>query len=260
MSGRRLSWAPVILAALLTAVAAPAHAAQNSPKRAQAFARLPDWSGIWLSDSIDEDAGGNLNDDPIKFRRAPPYNAEWEAAWQKRKEELKTKQTRGCLIDFPITLESPQPFKLIVTPEETIYLSGDGMWRQIFTDGRPHPPKDKLWPTVTGHSIGHWEGQTLVVDTIARSPGYARFIESVAFSEAAHFHERIRMTGKDSMEDQMTIDDPVAFTHPWVLTLGYKRVTFLDRLDPYYCELDERIDFDKEGKMVIKKPADPASH
>jgi hypothetical protein len=242
----------LILAALLAATALPAHAAQNSAKRAQAFAKLPDWSGLWLAGSIDEDAGGNLNNDPIKFRRHPPYNAEWEAAYQKRLVELKTKETRGCLIDFPIVMESPQPFKMIVLPEETDYLSGDGMWRQIFTDGRPHPPKDRLWPTVTGHSIGHWEGQTLVVDTVARSPGWTRFIESVNFSDQARFKERIRMTGKDTMEDQMTIEDPVAFTKPWALTLTYNRVTFLDRLDPYYCELDERIDYDKTGKMVIK--------
>jgi hypothetical protein len=257
MSGRRNPWAPAIAASLLAAAALSAQAAPNSAGRVQAFARLPDWSGIWMSASIVEDAGGNLDQKPIKFLQPPPYKPDWEAAYQKRKAENPKKEGRGCLIDFPITMESPQPFRLVVTPGETLYISGDGMWREIFTDGRPHPPKDKLWPTVTGHSIGHWEGQTLVADTVARSPGYARFIESVGFSDQARFKERIRMTGKDSMEDQMTIDDPVAFTHPWVLTLTYKRVTFLDRLDPYYCELDERIDYDKTGKMVIK-PAEPA--
>ena len=252
MTSRAPLWGAAMAAALLAAAALPAEAAPNSAKRVQAFAKLPDWSGIWMSASIVEDAGGNLDTRPIKFLQPPPYNAEWEAAYQKRKAENQKKQTRGCLIDFPITMESPQPFRMLVTPAETVYLSGDGMWREIFTDGRPHPPKDKLWPTVTGHSIGHWEGQTLVVDTVARSPGWTRFIESVNFSDQARFSERIRMTGKDTMEDQMTIEDPVAFTKPWALTFTYKRVTFLDRLDPYYCELDERIDYDKAGKMVIK--------
>jgi hypothetical protein len=247
--------ATAAVAALLTA-AVSAHAAPNSAKPAPAFARLPDWSGIWLSASIVEDAGGNLDLRPIKFLQPPPYNPEWEAAYQKRKAENAKKQSRGCLIDFPITMESPQPFRMIVTPAETFYLSGDGMWREIFTDGRPHPPQDRLWPTVTGHSIGRWEGETLVIDTVARLPGEVRFVGAVAFSDQARFHERIRMTGKDALEDQMTIEDPVAFTKPWSLTLGYKRVTFLDRLDPYYCELDQRIDFDKDGKMLIKPAAD----
>jgi hypothetical protein len=248
-----IKWcAAAAAAALLAGAALPAQAAPNS-------AKLPDWSGIWLSASIVEDAGGNLDQRPIKFLQPPPYNAEWAAAYQKRKAENQKKEGRGCLIDFPITMESPQPFRMIVTPAETFYLSGDGMWREIFTDGRPHPPKDKLWPTVTGHSIGRWEGQTLVVDTVARLPGEVRFVGAAAFSDQARFHERIRKTGKDAMEDQMTIDDPVAFTHPWSLTLAYKRVTFIDRLDPYYCELDQRIDFDKDGKMLIK-PAAPAGH
>jgi hypothetical protein len=246
-------------AVLLAATELPAHAAPNSAKQVRAFAKLPDWSGIWLAASIVEDAGGNLDTKPVKFLQPPPYNAEWEAAYQKRKAANAKREVRGCLIDFPITMESPQPFRMLVTPAETVYLSGDGMWREIFTDGRPHPPKDKLWPTVTGHSIGHWEGETLVVDTVARLPGEVRFVGAAAFSDQAHFKERIRMTGQDSMEDQMTIEDPVAFTRPWNLTLDYKRVTFLDRLDPYYCELDQRIDFDKDGKMLIK-PAEPGGH
>lgn len=258
MADRAHRWARPALAAVLAVAALSAHAAPNSAKRAQAFARLPDWSGIWLAGSVAEDAGGNPTE-THQFALPPPYNAEWAAAYVNRKAENQTKEFKGCLIDFPATMESPQPFKLIVTPEETVYLSGDGMWRQIFTDGRAHPPKDKLWPTVTGHSIGHWEGETLVVDTVGRLPGPDRFGRLAAYSDQARFHERIRMTGEDSMEDKMTIDDPVAFIHPWSLTLTYQRVKFLDRLDPYYCELDQRIDFDKDGKMLIKPAADPAA-
>jgi hypothetical protein len=146
-------------------------------------------------------------------------------------------------------MESPQPFELIVTPEETVYTAGDGTFRHIYTDGRGHPAD--VWPTVTGHSIGHWEGQTLVVDTIARTPGPDRFLGLASYSEKARFTERIRMTGKDALEDRMTIVDPVAFTAPWTLTITYKRVTFIDRFDPYYCELDNRIDI-KDGREVIK--------
>jgi hypothetical protein len=139
---------------------------------------------------------------------------------------------------------------MTVTPEQTVYMAGDGTFRQIFTDGRPHPPKDQLFPSVTGHSIGHWEGQTLVVDTIARSPGPDRFLGLAAYSEKAHFSERIRLTGKDTMEDLMTIDDPVAFTHPWTVRLAYRRVTYINHLDPYYCEINDRIEI-KDGQELI---------
>jgi hypothetical protein len=241
------------LAGLLAAAAASALAAPNSAKRLQAFAKLPDWSGYWIVDSIHETAGSLLDVPKVKFFGDIPYNPTWMAQYNKRRGELREKEVKQCVIDFPTTMESPQPFMLTVTPEQTIYTAGDGTYRQIFTDGRPHPPKDQLFPSITGHSIGHWEGQTLVVDTIARMPGPVLFLGGAAFSEQAHFHERIRLVGKDKLEDEMTIDDPVALTHPWTVKLGYDKTTLIDHLDPYYCELEDRIGF-KDGKMVIKPP------
>jgi hypothetical protein len=241
------------LAALLAAAATCALAAPNAAKRVQAFTKLPDWGGYWIVDSVHETAGSLLDVPKIKFFGDIPYNPAWKAEYNKRRGELRDKEVRACIIDFPTTMESPQPFMLTVLPEQTIYMAGDGTFRQIFTDGRPHPPKAELFPTVNGHSIGHWEGQTLVVDTIGRAPGPVRFLGAAAFSDQAHFSERMRMTGKDKLEDVMIIDDPVALTHPWTVTLGYDRTTLIDRLDPYYCELDDRIDF-KDGKMVIKPP------
>ena len=253
----------ILAIAAAVALAAPvvAGAEVNSPARVRAFARLPDWTGIWLSDSEQSDLGGRNSLKSFRFTEHPPYNAAWEAKYQERLARSRTKSTaeaptiRSCIIDFPATMESPQPFELIAMPEETVMTFGDGTFRHIFTDGRGHPSKDDIWPTVTGHSIGHWEGQTLVVDTIARSPGPDRYIGLAAYSEQAHFSERIRMVGKDRLEDVMTIDDPVAFTHPWTVNLGFQRVTFIDRLDPYYCELDDRTKVEN-GKLVILPPAD----
>ena len=262
MSALRWILGGLVLMALLCAALA-AEAAPNSPRRVRAFARLPDWTGLWLSDSEQADSGGRTGLSAFKFMEHPPYTPEWEAKYQARLARMKTKSTadaptfRQCIIDFPATMESPQPFELIATPEETVFTAGDGTFRHIFTDGRGHPGKDDLWPTVTGHSIGHWEGQTLVVDTIARSPGPDRYLGLAAYSPAAHFVERIRMTGKDRLEDRMTIDDPVAFTRPWTLTLGYSRIRFIDRLDPYYCELDDRTKV-VDGKLVILPPPDKA--
>ncbi len=244
------------LAAMLAAVAASAHAAPNSAKRLQAFTKLPDWSGYWIVDSIHETAGSLLDVPKVKFFGDIPYNATWKAQYDKRRGELREKEVKACVIDFPTTMESPQPFMMTVLPEQTLYTAGDGTFRQIFTDGRPHPPKEDLYPSVTGHSIGHWEDQTLVVDTIGRTAGPVRFLGAAAFSGQAHFRERIRMTGKDRLEDQMTIEDPVALAHPWTVMLGYDRTTLIDSLNPYYCELDDRIDFDKDGKMIIKPPSD----
>jgi hypothetical protein len=248
--------AALLALAAASAMTSGAWAAANSAKRVQAFTRLPDWGGYWIVDSIHETAGSLLDVPKVKFFGDIPYNPKWMAEYNKRRGELRDKDVKACVIDFPTTMESPQPFMLTVTPEQTLYMAGDGTFRQIFTDGRKHPPKDELFPTVNGHSIGHWQGQTLVVDTIGRAAGPVRFLGAAAFSDQAHFSERIRMTGKDRLEDVMMIDDPVALAHPWTVTLGYDRTTLIDRLDPYYCELDDRIGFDSNGKMVIKPPSD----
>ncbi len=89
-----------------------------------------------------------------------------------------------------------------------------------------------------------------MVDTIARTAGPDHFLGMAAYSEQARFTERLRMIGKDRLEDRMTIDDPVAFTHPWTVTLGYKRVTYINRFDPYYCEFDNRVQI-VDGKESI---------
>ena len=243
------------LMALLAGAATASLAAPNTAKRVQAFAKLPNWGGYWIVDSIHETAGSLLDVPKVKFFGDIPYNPKWMAEYNKRRGELRNKDVKACVIDFPTTMESPQAFMLTVLPEQTIYFAGDGTFRQIFTDGRKHPPKDELFPTVNGHSIGHWEGQTLVVDTIGRTAGPVRFLGAAAFSDQARFSERIRMTGKDRLEDVMTIDDPVALAHPWTVSLGYDRTTLIDRLDPYYCELDDRTKVEN-GKLVILPPAD----
>jgi len=86
-------------------------------------------------------------------------------------------------------------------------------YRQIYMDGRGHP-KD-LFPTWTGHSIGHWEGDTLVVDTVGFNdktwlPG------GVPHTEMMHVTERLRRPDLGHLEIEFTIEDPGAFTKPWV--------------------------------------------
>jgi hypothetical protein len=75
-----------------------------------------------------------------------------------------------------------------------------------------------------GHSIGHWEGDTLVIDTVAVKGGIALDRTGMVFSGEAHFVERIRKINDTTLEDQITIEDPVAFTEPWVVTRRYHKL------------------------------------
>ena len=153
-------------------------------------------------------------------------------------------------------LDSPLMFEILPTPKETTLIFSSREIRHVYTDGRPHTPKEDLWATPWGDSIGHWEGQTLVIDTIAvKSPFASSESEGVAvlafgdvegaqtitiLSSQAHFIERIRMLDKDHLEDQMTVIDPTNFTAPWHVSRTYERVAHINRMVYEDCEGEER--------------------
>lgn len=103
-----------------------------------------------------------------------------------------------------------------------ILTTGGGVQlRNIWLDGRPHTPEADLFDSFGGESIGHWEGDTLVVDTTGlRSDN--EFIYGVKAHKMT-ITERFRKTGPDTLNVVMTVNDPVVFITPWVLNTTYKR-------------------------------------
>jgi len=107
------------------------------------------------------------------------------------------------------------------------------LFRVIPTGGGPH--QVDLDPTWMGDSIGHWEGDTLVVDTIAFNdktelPGGFRH------TEALHVVERFRRADYETMQYQATIDDPNVFEKPWTIVRTFPLRTDLDKVDEFVCE------------------------
>ena len=251
-----------LLTTMATALAAP-----NSPNRVRAFARLPNWSGMWISTAYqDVSASGRLPGGEAQLRarlqliREPPYNAEWAeryAAGMKDTEALtaKTATFKICSRSFPSLMESAWMFQLLVLPEETLILFENGQVRHVYTDGRSHPSQDDLWATPVGDSIGRWEGDTLVVETIARTasePLTPRAWVSL-LSEQAKFTERLTLVDASHFQDDLTIDDPVALAHPWRISLKFARVKELDRMIPTNCVENDRNPV-VDGKIVIVPP------
>jgi hypothetical protein len=249
----------------LLAAATCAHAQTSAQHRARIFASLPDWTGIWESEAWTQrtaavrPAGGMAT---VRARAAlmghPPYKPEWEARYQAALKNSAAASEAGrkvCSFGFPWAMESPSLFQVVVTPEETLFVFVTQDVRHIYTNGQQHPPKDDLWPTRMGDSIGRWEGDTLVIDTIARHPGapIAHASPMSLVSEQARFTERIRLVTPDRLENEMTIDDPIAFERPWKLKLTYKRVKNLERLGNYDCMENDRNPV-VDGKLTIAPP------
>jgi len=251
-----------IIAVLL--VAGCVHFAQgqtSSKARIEAFAKLPDWSGLWEFDIWTDELDGQQMG-PKGMQRAKVYASQLQAtftpAWHAKLEQLKkTAHTEeatdannppafeqfgrfgGCgwTPGFPATM-LPGTYEWRVTPEETTLISLLGSVRHIYTDGRSHPPKDELWPMSQGDSIGHWEGDTLVVDTVSiRSPIYLPSLARgvgvpfVPMSNELHSVERIRMVNHEQMEIQFTVEDPIALAKPVHVTFNWNRVKDIDRME-----------------------------
>jgi len=132
------------------------------------------------------------------------------------------------LKDEPYTRCKPSPgprlwttaygFEIVDVPElKSIFIlniAGPHSWRVIYMDGRPHPTGDDLRPTFLGHSVGHWEGDTLVVDSVGFNEKQW-FGGSYPMTDKLHLIERISRPNLKTLSYEFTIDDPGAYTQPW---------------------------------------------
>jgi hypothetical protein len=221
---------------LLLFESAPAQTIANPPGRMEAFSKLPDWSGLWrLKGSpalLDVENGRSFTPGN---RDHPPYKPDWETKYQVdlvRAEHqgdasypnpLVDSHTLYCAAGMPRIIGTPFDYEFVVTPEAT-WIIVEKETRHVYTDGRGFPPEDELWPTLLGRSIGHWEGQTLVVETISVKSGLWTDTTPAMLSEQARYTERIRQIDANTLEDQTTITDPVALTKPWSFTKHYTRM------------------------------------
>jgi hypothetical protein len=120
--------------------------------------------------------------------------------------------------------------QFVVTPHETLIVNVYRDIRHIYTDGRPLPPEADRWPTTWGTSVGRWEGDTLVVETVSVRNPTRYFFSSPPLSDQARYTERIRKAAPDRIESFMTIEDPVTLAEPWIIQLTYVPAIGSDRL------------------------------
>ncbi|HVA95470.1 MAG TPA: hypothetical protein VNI36_11285 [Candidatus Dormibacteraeota bacterium] len=190
-------------------------------KSPAAASQVPDLSGVWMQHppaSARSYAG-------YKFTKEEPPMTPWAEA--KYHEAKPTFGPKGVAVEdsnspdynclppgVPYIYFRPHPFEMIQSPGHVImYFEYDHFVREIFTDGRPHP--SDLDPTWMGNSIGHYEGDTLVVDTIGFND--KTWLDRVGHphSDQLHLVERFRRTNHDTLTDDITINDPKAYTRPW---------------------------------------------
>jgi len=220
--------------ALLAFAAVSVYAAQPSDKKDlipspteqdwHAISKLPDWSGIWVPMTKDQDAQIKTNPTPWTEKAAKLIEWQVQEAIASRPAPLFV----DCLPEgMPAwMLLTHNSMEVLFTPGRVTMLgeSDGNRLRRIYTDGRQHP--DDPEETFHGHSIGLWEGDTLVVDTVGVLPqAWLAVAEHLGIPNNGDMHivERIRLDGPNLMRDELIITAPKVLTKPWKTVRSYIR-------------------------------------
>jgi hypothetical protein len=167
-----------------------------------------------------------------------PYQP-WAAELVKKRQADNSKDNPDahCLPMGIMQLDShPYPKKIIQTPTEVLMIyEGSGTTvREIFLDGRPLPKKEDVEPWWNGYSVGHWEGDTLVVETTGLMDDGWLDVRGSPLTSAAKLTERIRRLNYGYLEIKVTIDDPKAYTKPFD-AIVYSRIMPTAQLSEFVC-------------------------
>lgn len=113
------------------------------------------------------------------------------------------------------------PWEFLQVPEQQriirIFQGASHMWQVIYMDGRPHPQEAYELPTWMGHSVGHWEGDSLVVDTVGFNEGHWISTLGLVRTSQHHLTERFTRVDYNTLRYEATIDDPGAYTRPFIV-------------------------------------------
>jgi len=214
-----------------------------------ARAALPDWSGTWFptgSKAADPNAGATPSADPsviqltakaLAMRAAVKADPHWI-------ENAARCVPRG----MPSDMAPPNmAVEFLLSPERVTTIAENGFVRRIYTDGRRHPADPD--PTFAGNSVGRWEADTLVVDTIAITSD-AELAPQVYETGKTRIEERMRRISPDRFEIDGSVTDPDLLKRPWTYRQLFRRAT--TPMGEFVCTQNNR---DGTGKVDLTPPA-----
>jgi len=235
--------------ALLASVVATGLAAQS--------AAPPDLSGAWAPYR-----GGRGADPKLA---APPateilLKGEYKKSWDTRRQAEAEATKRGEPLATPavdcIPYGMPRMMSVALYPMEIIQRPGQitivteafSEVRRVFMN-QPQQPIDEVPPGYYGHSVGRWEGDTLVVDTVGIKTSIPTY-QMMPHSDRMRITERIRLVAPDYLHDQITIEDPVALEKPVTYTHAYRRLPNYKMVE-FVCE-NNREYVDSNGAVRLR--------
>lgn len=204
----------------------PARPTPHHPDGRVDFGPLPGEKGVW-----EGNAGATLATNPRGLdnpRMNLPTNLKiadvpfqpWARAVYNYRQATTTKDdphVRCKPSGGPRMFHTPYGMEFLDLPEQQrviiVGVGGPHTWRTIYMDGREHPKNPD--PTFAGHSVGKWEGDSLLIDTIGFNEKFWLTREGIPYTSYLHLTERFTRLNSDTMKYEATIDDPGAYTKPW---------------------------------------------
>lgn len=243
--------AALAIAAPVLAQAGPPPAPANAPDLTKAMtnvpratkyadlAKLPDLTGIWYPDwgALFGGRAKGPHLTPAAQAKLDAYNAKYKETGPPLYAQA------HCLPPgMPGVMQQPYPIDISYQPGRvTIYTEAYEQSRWIYTDGTKLP--DDPDPFFNGTSVGHWEGDTLVVDTVGFSPE-TTIAPGVNHSDKLKIHERIYLVKPGLLIDEMTLTDPDVLAEPYVIRQPFKPDTV--PLREYVCAENNRLTSDDQ--------------
>lgn len=247
--------------AMLTAIVGMPLAAQPSSEKVWpaagdkvdygALGALPDWRGIWL---------------PMIGKNPKPELPRLQGKYKTRYEEIRAlinsgdpeaqlkveRRSSACEPPgMPGIMTQPYDIEFLFTPGRVTMIQEAYMQvRRIFTDGRPLP--DDPDPSYNGVSVGHWDGQTLVVTTTGLREGGTMGRWGITYSDKVKLTERIHLdpANKDVLVVENSFEDPKALAAPWHSTYYFSRNRAHDQLE-FVCAQNDRNPIDENGNVDL---------
>jgi len=217
----------------------------------------PDLSGVWGVYRGGNGAEPKLTPPPasplvLKPEYAQPYEARRaaEQASLQRGEQLANGSVQCVPYGVPTMMSvAIYPVEIIQTPRQvTIIAEAFSEVRRVYLD-RPQSPIDEVAPGYYGRSVGRWEGDTLIVDTVGIKSSVSGY-RGMPHSSQMRITERLKLITTDILHDQITIEDPAVLEKPLTYTLAYKRMPNYEMVE-FVCD-NNREYIDEKGVVRMK--------
>jgi hypothetical protein len=216
-----------------------------------------DFTGMWLNEQ--KEPAWVPGNGYMAIAKDAPYTPEYAAIYKKRQIAAAEGKPiddppAACLPPgLPRIMTGVYGLEIVMNPEQVnMSVEFQEQQRRIFTDGRPLDPDPD--PTYIGQSVGHWEGDILIVTSFGVRGDMNLDASGLPFSDRLIVHERMWLSDDNTFNDEITLVDPKALTRPWTVTKRFKRAEPGFTPHEYVCLENNRNPIAPDGTILTILP------